>query len=121
MAILNGTRRVRPDQTEGLWTIMELEARYPNWRTNTEPEPFAVVWGGNDRLIVYGNPTSGTVASGQNYVSGYVVPGVISADNTYRPAGFVATRLDDVPDLPTYMHDVLAEIAAVMWVDASLE
>lgn len=120
-AILNGVRRVRGDQTDGLWTIAELESRYPDWRTNTAPEPFLVVFAGNDRVRVYGNPTTATVNAGGNLLSGYVVPGVISADGTYRPEGFSAARMTDVPDLPAYMHDVLAEIAAVMWVDASPE
>lgn len=83
----------------GLWSLSQLEERYPTWRTGTTGTVAIAVYLGNGRLLLYPPPSA---AGSNHFISG-----------TYLPADLVVTT-DDAksPDLPDELHEALAYFVA---------
>ena len=113
--IING--RILPSadgRSTSLWSLQELEQRYPAWRTTGAGTPILGAWYGNRRLIVWPAPSQAVIDAGNNYLSGQYIPGSVTASGTYDPQGFNANHLDSTPDLDTTLHEPLAFLAAVL-------
>jgi hypothetical protein len=80
----------------GLWSIAELNSRYPQWRTNdVSAAPVLAADYGSNRALLYPMPDEAT-SEGANFASGWVLPGVYSSNGTYS-RGF---GLIDKAELP---------------------
>ena len=105
--IINGNMLLNAANNDyGPWSLVELERAYPNWRTDPGGDPFAFVWLGNSKILLYPTPTSATVAEGNHFLSGQVY--AIPLDSTV-PTG--------VPLLPGRVHEALCRHAAARLAD----
>lgn len=85
----------------GVWNIDEAEDYYPQWRTATNGVPGFVAFDG-ERLIFSCPFSAASVTAGNCWVSGEVMPRLMSGD------------LDQVsPDLPFDVHSALADLTIV--------
>lgn len=86
----------------GVWSVQELEQRYPRWRSDPAGETTKSAWIGQ-QLILHPAPDASTVAAGNHFVAG-----------TYLPADMDAvTGLAQQLPLPVEVHEAVAYCAAV--------
>lgn len=106
---LNGATLCDPWGLEGLWSVRDFEARFPNFIAESAGSPTIAVWYGS-QIRLHTPPSSAFASTCTGYIAAEYVPGWKYQSSYYNTAGAAAASAS--PDLPIEFHDVIPELAA---------
>lgn len=111
--VINGLPLCAPDGREGMWSYPYFKSQFPKWRADAQSTPKRAMLMPSDSLLLNPPPTQAVIDAGNNYVSGTVLPDIV----THATIG---NQVDIEEDLHEYVPYLMVVAASIGTADEAL-